>query len=131
MVYMNKKIGITGAILGFTAILLGAFAAHGLKDSLPKDSLEAFKTATNYQMYHALFLVFLSIINTIDYARKKPIFYCTLFGVLFFSGSIYVLSTTSSAAIKSSAFVFITPLGGVLLVLAWVLLLINYIRANQ
>ncbi len=125
---MNKKIGVTGAILGMIAILLGAFAAHGLKEYVEESSLEAFKTGVQYQMYHALVLLFLSTTTSIKYAKKKPIFYCIFFGVLFFSGSLYLLSTSSVTQLDISKFGIITPIGGVLLLISWLLIGFNFLK---
>ena len=56
---MDKKIISTGAILGMTAIILGAFGAHALKKVLYMEELSTFETGVRYQMYHAFFLLFI------------------------------------------------------------------------
>ena len=119
---MNKKILITAAILGAIAVVLGAFGAHGLKEQLAADSLESYKTGVHYQMMHALFLGFLSTTNLISIKAKKIVWLLVIFGVLLFSGSIFLLSTKAVHGIDFSGIGFVTPIGGLLLILSWFLL---------
>ena len=81
---MDKKILIIAAILGITAIILGAFGAHGLKKVLSMDQLATFEVGVRYQMYHALFLLFIGTFSFLDEKERTVIFYLTLVGVLFF-----------------------------------------------
>ena len=76
---MENKLNITGATLGLTAIVLGAFGAHALKDVLSLQQLATFETGVKYQMYHALFLLFLGVNNRISGSSKKIIYYFILF----------------------------------------------------
>ncbi|MBA4318571.1 MAG: DUF423 domain-containing protein, partial [Flavobacterium sp.] len=85
---MDKKIISTGAIFGMIAIILGAFGAHALKKVLSIEALSTFETGVKYQMYHALFLVFIGTLNELSLKAKKTIYNLVVFGVLFFSGSI-------------------------------------------
>ena len=89
---MNKTILITAAILGITGIVLGAFGAHGLKTLITVEAQQTFETGVRYQMYHALFLLFVGSINSISIKAKHLIYYLTLVGIVFFSGSIYFFS---------------------------------------
>jgi uncharacterized membrane protein YgdD (TMEM256/DUF423 family) len=125
---MDKKILSTGAILGIIAIILGAFGAHALKKMLSLNELNTFETGVRYQMYHALFLIFIGIINELSTKAKKTIYYLVLFGVLFFSGSIYLLATNSLSPFDFKVIGFITPIGGLLLILAWGTLFFNLIK---
>lgn len=68
---MDKKILSTGAIFGIIAIILGAFGAHALKKILPVEALVTFETGVRYQMYHALFLLFLGSLNDFPQKNKK------------------------------------------------------------
>mgnify|MGYP003533388935 CR=1 FL=1 len=63
---MDKKIISTAAVLGMIAIILGAFGAHGLKKVLPIEQLATFETGVRYQMYHALFLLFIGTTTLIN-----------------------------------------------------------------
>ena len=122
---MDKKIISTGAILGMIAIILGAFGAHALKKVLSMEELSTFETGVRYQMYHALFLIFIGIINELSQKTKKIIYNLVVFGVLLFSGSIYVLATNSLTSFDFKTIGFITPIGGLLLILAWGVLLFH------
>ncbi|TDD94596.1 DUF423 domain-containing protein [Flavobacterium cellulosilyticum] len=125
---MDKKIISTGAIFGMLAIILGAFGAHALKKELSIEELSTFETGVKYQMYHALFLLFIGMNDKIAQKTKKNIFILTLVGVLFFSGSIYLLATNSITSFDFKIIGFVTPIGGLLLISAWALLLLNYLN---
>ncbi|MDO4228350.1 MAG: DUF423 domain-containing protein [Capnocytophaga sp.] len=125
---MKKKILITAAIFGLTAIILGAFGAHALKKHLTPESLVSFEVGVRYQMYHALFLLFLALIDVISGKIKQFAYFSITLGVLFFSGSIYLLSTEAITSINFRPFALITPLGGLLLMLGWIFLLVGIFR---
>lgn len=116
---MEKKILVVAATFGFFAIILGAFGAHALKKVLTLDQLTSFETGVKYQMYHALFLLFVGTTSLLTIKDKEIIFYFTLIGVLFFSGSIYLLTTSSITSIKSKFLGPITPIGGLFLIASW------------
>ena len=125
---MDKKIISTGAILGMIAIILGAFGAHALKKVLPIDALSTFETGVKYQMYHALFLVFIGILTDLSQKAKKIIYNLVVWGVVFFSGSIYLLATNTLTTFDFKVIGFTTPIGGLLLILAWGTLFLNLVR---
>ena len=116
---MNKKLISTGAIFGMIAIILGAFGAHALKKVLSIESLSTFETGVKYQMYHALFLILVGTLNELSEKAKKTIYNLVVLGVLFFSGSIYLLATKNLTSIDFKPLGIITPIGGLLLILAW------------
>ena len=128
---MNKKISATAAFLGMVAIILGAFGAHALKKVLTPEQLISFETGVRYQMYQAFFLFFLASQNDILEKTKKTIFTLITLGTLFFSGSIYLLSTTGITGINFKPIGFITPIGGVLLILAWGMLGYSIIQSRK
>ncbi|MBV2195990.1 MAG: DUF423 domain-containing protein [Flavobacterium sp.] len=128
---MDKKILIIAAILGITAIILGAFGAHGLKKVLSMDQLATFEVGVRYQMYHALFLLFIGTFSFLDEKERTVIFYLTLVGVLFFSGSIYFLATSTITHLKTKFLGPITPIGGVFLVSAWGYLFYSILTKKQ
>jgi len=128
---MDKKIISTGAIFGMLAIILGAFGAHALKKVLSIDELATFETGVKYQMYHALFLLFIGMNSNITQKIKKTIYTLTLIGVIFFSGSIYLLATNSLTPFDFKIIGFVTPIGGLLLISAWGVLLLNYINKKS
>jgi uncharacterized membrane protein YgdD (TMEM256/DUF423 family) len=128
---MNKKITATAAFLGMIAIILGAFGAHALKKVLTPEQLISFETGVRYQMYQAFFLFFLATQNDIQEKTKKTIFALILSGTLFFSGSIYLLSTTGITGINFKPIGFITPVGGVLLIVAWGMLGYSILKSRK
>jgi uncharacterized membrane protein YgdD (TMEM256/DUF423 family) len=125
---MDKKIISTGAIFGMLAIIFGAFGAHALKKILSIEELSTFETGVKYQMYHALFLLFIGMNTTISEKIKKRIYVLTLVGIVFFSGSIYLLATNSATSFDFKVIGFITPIGGLLLISAWATLLVHYLK---
>lgn len=125
---MDKKILSTGAVLGFIAIILGAFGAHALKELLDVNQLASFETGVKYQMYHALFLLFLGGSNLVSDKAKKSIYFLILSGVLLFSGSIYLLATKNISNINFSIIGIVTPVGGLLMIVGWAILFLNIIK---
>lgn len=125
---MNNKVWILGAFLGGLSVVLGAFGAHGLKNSISLESLQVFETGVRYQMYHAFFLLIIGSTKIIDDKTKNILFYLILFGVLFFSGSLYGLATNSLTSFDFKSIGFITPIGGLLFILAWLILLIKFLK---
>ena len=125
---MNKSILITATVLGVLSVILGAFAAHGLKKLISPEALNTFETGVKYQMYHALFLLFVGSTTYISCGFISAIFYLVIVGVVFFSGSIYGLATNSLSSFDFKKIAFITPIGGLLLILSWMVLLFNFIK---
>lgn len=119
---MNRKVIAVAAFIGAVAIVLGAFGAHGLKEVLNESQLATFETGVKYQMYHALFLLFIGTMNLVAETTKKTILWLVSAGVLFFSGSIYLLSTATVTGLSVKFLGPVTPLGGMLLIAAWLLL---------
>jgi uncharacterized membrane protein YgdD (TMEM256/DUF423 family) len=116
---MERKINYVAALMGMLAIILGAFGAHTLKKHLSIEELATFETGVKYQMYHALFLMFLGLNSLLNEKTKKTIFQLVVFGVIFFSGSIYLLATKSISGIDFKFIGIVTPIGGALLIAAW------------
>lgn len=116
---MEKKILLTALIMGIVAIVLGAFGAHGLKKLLSTDQLTTFEVGVRYQIYHALFLLFVVNNSFLTLKEKTIVFYLALVGVILFSGSIYLLSTSTITSIKTKIIGPLTPLGGLLLIASW------------
>lgn len=128
---MERKITSVGAFMGILAIILGAFGAHALKEQLSFDQLNAFETGVKYQMYHALFLLFLGGNTLLDEKAKKTVFQFVIFGVFFFSGSIYLLTTKAVTGVDFKSIGVVTPIGGALLILAWSILFWNVWKAKK
>lgn len=119
---------IIACFLGLVAIALGAFGAHALKEILSAEQLSSFETGVRYQMYHAIVLLFVNTYSGFTTAKKNAITYVFFTGVLFFSGSIYAIHLTS---ITAKSIWFITPLGGLLLMVGWILLLLEFFKMRN
>ena len=128
---MDKRILLVAAILGVTAIILGAFGAHALKKVLSVEQLTTFEVGVRYQMYHALFLLFVGTFAFLGEKERSIIFYLTIVGVLFFSGSIYLLATNTITNLKTKFLGPVTPIGGLFLVSAWVYLFYAVLSKKQ
>lgn len=127
---MNKKILVTGAIIGIIGIVLGAFAAHGLEKLVDAEAIKSFETGVRYQIYHAMLLLILGGTSFVTEKRKKMMFYLIVIGLIFFSGSIYGLATNDLSSFNFKSIAMITPVGGLLLILAWVVMLIEILKSK-
>jgi len=113
---MKKSILSITAVLGGLGVIIGAMAAHALKSKLSEHDLTNVHTAVLYQMIHVLAILGISAMGGIVSQIKNRIAGLFLTGILFFSGSIYLISIFGVDAHKIW---FITPLGGLLFILAW------------
>lgn len=128
---MDKKILSAAGFLGMMAIVLGAFGAHALKKVLDAEALLTFETGVKYQMYHALFLLFVGTTTALTTKIKTLIYRLTLVGVILFSGSIYLLATKSLSGLELKFVGPLTPLGGACLIGAWGLLMIHFLKKKS
>jgi uncharacterized membrane protein YgdD (TMEM256/DUF423 family) len=116
-----------GAFIGALSVLMGAFAAHQLKQYLAPDILATFQTGVTYQFYHALALLATGILLK-RYPNDWIIWAGRLFvvGIILFSGSLYLLAMLKSIKdIGLGGFGLITPVGGLLLVAGWISLMVG------
>ncbi len=118
---------VLGALFGLLSVVFGAFGAHALKKSLNNDQLKSFETGVKYQMYHGLLLLVLSFNLNLDTSLEKYMVYCFILGILLFSFSIYALVIGKSKGRNMKFLGPVTPLGGLLLVVGWGLLLYSFI----
>jgi uncharacterized membrane protein YgdD (TMEM256/DUF423 family) len=129
---MERKIIATAAFFGLTAIILGAFGAHALKNYLSPEQLISFETGVKYQIYHALFLLFLGLSGVLLMDKtKKRLYWLVVLGVILFSGSIYLLTTKNVTGIDFKFLGPITPIGGMLLITAWGILLVKVLNKKS
>lgn len=124
---MHKNLTIT-SVLGVLTIILGAFGAHALKETLTVDQLSSFETAVRYQMYHVIVLLFVNTYTGFSDRKKKQISWLFFVGVLFFSGSIYLIQLTS---ISAKSIWFVTPLGGLLFILGWAIMGMDFLKKKS
>lgn len=128
---MNRNFLIWGASFGVVAIILGAFAAHALKPLISIENIQTFETGVRYQMYSALFLLLLGGLRLASDRVKRICFYLTVPGVLLFSGSIYLLATNDLTSFNFKVIGPVTPVGGLLLISAWITLLISFFKLKK
>lgn len=126
----NRRFGIWGAFFCGSAVVLGAFGAHLLKEFLSTGALASFEVGVRYQFYHGLALLFLGLVPTKkNYFKRTALLFCV--GTLLFSCSIYLLSLASMYGDTGLPSILgpVTPVGGSLLILGWINVLIGFIRA--
>lgn len=107
------------ALGGALAVLLGAFAAHGLRAQLSERLLEVFQTGVSYQFYHVFALLAVGLLQ-LHYRSRLLALSSAFFllGILLFCGSLYVLAWSGIHWLGA-----VTPVGGVFFVLGWLTLL--------
>ena len=123
---MNKNLSIT-ALLGVIAIVLGAFAAHSLKESLSTEAMESLTTGIRYQMYHVIVLLFVNTYSGFSDRFKNRVSLFLFLGILFFSGSIYAIYLLG---VPAKSIWFVTPLGGLLFIIGWLLMFIFFLKKS-
>lgn len=115
-----------GAGSAALSVMLGAFAAHGLKKTLPEAMLQVFQIGVQYQFYHSLGLLLIAIlIKQLDDALLMWSGSLMALGIVFFSGSLYLLALTGMKWLGP-----ITPLGGVCFIASWIILLVSALRSG-
>lgn len=123
---MNKLLSI-GAFLGLTAVGVGAFGAHLLSDMLTPHALSRYNTGVEYQFYHAITILMVSLLRIKENSAHNQLLkysgYAFTIGVILFSGSLYLYALTGL-----SKFGMITPIGGLALMLGWILLIIYGVK---
>lgn len=110
------------AFSGLTAVVLGAFASHGLRGALEARLLHAFETGVTYQMSHSIVLLVVLVLIE-QWGKHWALVYASGFyvaGILLFSGSLYLLALTGMKWLGP-----VTPIGGLALIVGWALLLVG------
>jgi uncharacterized membrane protein YgdD (TMEM256/DUF423 family) len=127
---MHKVYLVIGTILAGLSVVLGAFGAHGLKQIVPPETVATYQTGVQYQIYHAFALILVGILyerfpnNFVNYAGM---FFIA--GIVLFSGSLYLLASLKAMnKVGLSGVGIITPIGGLLFITGWILLLIGIVR---
>lgn len=126
---MKNKLITTGIILIVTSIILGAFGAHALEKLVSENKLRSFEVGVKYQMYQGLgMLVLASLFNSLSFSLKL-VYRLQLIGILLFSLSIYGLVLTPLVGINlKMLFGPLTPIGGLLMIIGWFLLLLKHLK---
>lgn len=119
---MNQRTTLlSGAIFGCLGVIIGAFGAHAFKDALAATGrIDTYELAVRYQFYHALALLLTGLLQgQFNSTRLRYSAASFTLGILFFSGSLYVLSFTGQAILGA-----VTPIGGLFFIAGWVLLIL-------
>ncbi len=128
---MQKTFGIIAALYGVLAVILGAFGAHALKEKLDAYQLEIFNKGVQYQFYHVIALF--AVVFLAEKIQPKTLTFAGWFfsvGILFFSGSLYLLATRSLMGTDALTPILgpVTPLGGLCFIIGWTLLLVSFTK---
>lgn len=128
---MQKTFGIIAALYGALAVILGAFGAHALKEKLDAYQLEIFNKGVQYQFYHVIALF--AVVFLAEKIQPKTLTFAGWFfsvGILFFSGSLYLLATRSLMGTDALTPILgpVTPLGGLCFIIGWILLLVSFTK---
>lgn len=113
---------VIGGIFGFTAVVLGAFGAHSLRDVLNKEMLEIYKTGVLYHLIHSVIIVSIGLLGNNKFNLSA---WFLSIGIILFSGSLYVYSIS-----EIKFFAIITPIGGISFLIGWLLIIISAIKKN-
>ena len=120
---MTTENSIKMAILFcLSAVILGAFGAHALKEVLSESQLSSFQTGVRYQFFHGLAILILSLNSKQFTDRLSSIIKIMSAGIILFSFSIYLLNIQDLVGFSMSYLGPITPIGGLLLITSWTLL---------
>jgi len=125
---MFRKYFAIGAIGAALAIALGAFGAHGLKDIVEERMLANFETGVRYHMYSALGIMLIALASKLVASDKKMSLGALLvtIGTCIFSGSLYVMALTGLTILGA-----ITPIGGVLMIVGWVIVVVSILKTQD
>lgn len=122
-----KKYIIVASVLALLSVILGAFGAHALADKLNVDQIASYKTGVHYHQIHSLAILLTAIL--IHIKASKWFRWAALgfvIGIIFFSGSIYLLSTRELIGLSNYKFLGpITPIGGLVFITSWLFLIIG------
>jgi uncharacterized membrane protein YgdD (TMEM256/DUF423 family) len=117
----------TGAILAGLGVAFGAFGTHLLSQSFTDTEKEVWRTATNYQLYHALAVIVVARLLSHHPTRFfRAACGCFVLGILLFSGSLYAIALSGQASVG-----LITPLGGIAFLAGWIFLAIGIFRTDS
>jgi uncharacterized membrane protein YgdD (TMEM256/DUF423 family) len=130
---MHKGFLKTGALLAAMAVILGAFAAHALRDMVSEKAVATFETAVRYQFYHAFALIITGILfQNFRFKSLRWAGYLFIAGIILFSGSLYCLSLVQAAVQPGYKWLGpLTPLGGLCFIAGWVLLCVGFFRHKE
>lgn len=121
---MKQIVLSVAAIYGALSVILGAFGAHALKKVLGEAQLQSFETGVKYQMYHAIVLLIVGFFLSFETRLQVSMGWSFIIGTFLFSFSIYLLSLSSVLGVNFRFLGPVTPLGGLLIIIGWMLLFV-------
>jgi len=122
---ITEKFTKIAILLALIAVSLGALGAHALQDLLSNNQMRSFETGVRYQLFHAITLLILTLNNDkFNHHLIKSLRIMTT-GICLFSFSIYLLSTQHIIGLSLSPLGPITPIGGILLICSWIILIFS------
>ena len=120
----SNRFAAIAAFLGGLAVMLGAFGAHAIKDRVSVADLEIWKSGAHYHLVHAVALLALALNDKAG--KYKTVCWLWIIGIVIFGGSLYVLTLT-----QIRAFGAVTPLGGLCLIIGWVVLGLKLLKHDE
>ncbi len=114
---------IVSGVMGFLAVAIGAFGAHGLEDKIPEHLLNIYKTGVTYHLVHAVCLLAIALTGNEKFFKAALFF---LIGILLFSFSLYIYAITAV-----TVFAIITPFGGVSFLIGWILVTLEGMKSRS
>src|SRR5690606_25030244 len=117
-----------GAVYGLLSVVLGAFGAHAFRKILSPEKLESFETGVRYQMYAAFFLLIVGYILKFETTSEKWISILMIAGTFIFSVSIYLLAFNGISGMNFKFLGPITPIGGLLMIVSWAMLIFYFLK---
>src|SRR5215469_13665379 len=119
---MNRNFLSVAALLGALSVALGAFAAHKLRNITSPETVAIFETGVRYQFYHVFALLIVGFLS--DKVSNRWMIWagnCFIMGIVFFCGSLYVLTALTIAESEHRTLAGIaTPIGGVFFIAGWI-----------
>jgi len=121
---MTKTLFLSGIFFCALSVIMGAFGAHALKDRLSEYSMSIYDKAVLYQFFHAFAILFVAVLNKVIDTQDFSISGILLIiGILLFSGSLFILAITDIKWLGA-----ITPIGGTLFIIGWLILFIKILK---
>jgi uncharacterized membrane protein YgdD (TMEM256/DUF423 family) len=129
----NKNWLITAFVLCGLAVALGAFGAHGLKRLVAPLQIEAFKTGVQYHFYHAFAMALAVVVSQfVDSQQLRRAIRLFFAGIICFSGSLYGMTFAEAAGTEGVRWLgAVTPIGGLLFIYGWLLLVIAVYKSDK
>lgn len=130
---MQKLFLAVSGLLAALGVMLGALGTHFLKPNISADQLQVFETGVKYHIYHSLALLIIAFfLQRLDLKFMIYAGYCFIAGIVFFSGSLYLLSTKNVIGLESTSWLGpFTPFGGLCFISGWICVFISALKMKK